>query len=237
MTIDLHGIPDQLGCAGSHLSPDGAQGSPCLRDILRGFAGRVAPLQATRTTLAALDVNNREDNQLAYVLSDGSWWRFIASSVVADATGNFVVTPAGTPATGRWLRVPGPIDISAAFTFATPDTTALVTLPAGALVLVRRGYWKVTTAFTGGSGTPKYGFYSTNAGANTPGDLLGGAAGDGTATLGTTGTKLGTIGAKTAAGILLVGGDAISFNVFVTAFAAGVGQGHFVADILANPGA
>jgi hypothetical protein len=235
MTVDQYGIPDQLGAAGAHLSPEGGNGTPTLRDLLRSQAARLAPIQATRAALKTLDSASRSDGMFAYV-SDGSVWRYVDASVVSDTSGNFALTPDDNPTTGRWLRVPaGGLDISASFTAATADAAALITLPTNALALVRQGYWKVAVVGSGGA-TPTMGLSSNNAAYNTAGDLLGGAAGDGASVFGTLGIRAGTIGAKTAAGILLVGGNTIRLNKITSAFTTVSAEAHLVVDLLANPG-
>jgi 3-hydroxyisobutyrate dehydrogenase-like beta-hydroxyacid dehydrogenase len=145
-----------------------------------------------------------------------------------------VVAP--TAGTGVWVRVDTEVDLGFAFDFNKADAAVLYTVPTNAILHVRRGYWKVTTSFTGGASSA-IGLSSSNAAYNTKGDLLGGAAGDVAAAL-TSGAPVrpGTIGAKTAAGVFLVGGDTIRFDRVTSAFTAGVGEAHLICDILANPG-
>lgn len=227
------GIPDNLGAAGAHLSPDGANGEPFLRDLLRGIAGRVAPVQATRTTLKALDADNRVANQVAFV-ADGSAWMWNATSTAADATENLVLVPTDNPSAGRWLRMPGLVDLSLPFTHATANNATLFTVPVGARLWVSGGYWEVTTGFSGGT-SPTIGLASNVY--STAGDLLGGASGDGAAIVGTTGIKRATIGAAIASGVMLNSGDTVLFNRISSAFTAGVANARIVAHLLTNPGA
>lgn len=233
-TIDALGIPDALGAGGAHLSPDGGNGLPCLRDLLRSLAGRLAPIQPSKAGLASLDANNRIDGLRASV-ADGSSWTFVTASTVNDPTQSFAITPADAPPMGRWLRLPGVVDLGAAFDAATPNNAPLITLPTNALVLVRSGYWKVGTLFAGG-GAPALGLSSTNPSFNAQGDLLGGAAGDGVAVFGSIGTKLGTLGGKMASGVLLSSGDAVTLNLITSQFLTGAGEAHLLVDILTNPG-
>ena len=84
------------------------------------------------------------------VLADGSRWSYHpTSSLTGDDL--FVVTP--TNASGRWLRKVGSVDLKLPIGHATADGATLLTMPAGARMIVRRCYWEVTTAFTGGSST------------------------------------------------------------------------------------
>ena len=52
-----------------------------------------------------------------------------------------------------------------------------------------------------------------------------------------TGVKIGTIGAKTAAGVILIAGDTVRFDRITSVFTAGAGNAHLVCDVLANAGA
>lgn len=138
---------------------------------------------------------------------------------------------------GRWLALPGQIvDLEFAFTYETADGATLYTLPTSSALLVQRGYWEITTACTGGSSSA-IGLDSDQTGFTTPGDLLGGASGDVEATLVTGDYILGTVGAKQATGILLVGGKVVRYQRITSAFTAGAGKAHLVGALLANPGA
>jgi hypothetical protein len=196
-------------------------------------AGALHAPVADRTALKAIAAADRASGMLCLVLSDMSLWRFHSSSTAADTTENLVATPAA--GSGRWLRVPGAIDLSLAFAFGTADAAALFTVPTGARLLVRRGYWEVAVSMTGGTDSA-IGASSNATGHTTKGDLHGGAAGDVAASL-TAGVRLGTIGADVAAGILLVATNTIRFDRIVDAFTAGSGNLHFDCEILANPGA
>ena len=119
-------------------------------------------------------------------------------------------------------------------TFETADGAVLFTVPAGARLILGRGYWDVTTGFTGGSSSAIG--IAGPAPHDTAGDLLGGSSGDVAATL-TVGVKLGTIGTDTAAGVMLKAGDTVTFERITSAFAAGAGRARFVAHLLTNAGA
>ncbi|RTL06444.1 hypothetical protein EKK58_05685 [Candidatus Dependentiae bacterium] len=233
MVADALGIPDELGAAGAFLSPDGANGAPFLRDILRGLAGRSANV-ATRTALKALTEQYRVNNLMATVCADGSRWIWNETSEIADTSENLVIIPDDAPDAGRWLRMPGAIDVSLAFTYATTNGATLLTVPTGALLWIPGGYWEVSTLFSGGTSSA---IGLSSSAYSTAGDLLGGASGDAAAVLGTTGIRRGTIGAAIAAGVLLKAADTVLFNRITSAFTAGVGKAHLVAHLLANPGA
>ena len=111
-----------------------------------------------------------------------------------------------------------------AISSATADGAVLFTVPAGHYLRVNRSYWNVQTGFTGGTSSA-IGLSSSNAGYATNGDLLGGASGDLTATLGSAGIKGGTLGAKFGSNgvILLAPGDTIKFDRIASAYTAGAG--------------
>lgn len=124
--------------------------------------------------------------------------------------------------------VPGSVvDLAFPIAFGTADAAVLGTVPAGCALLVLRGYWDVTSGFTGGTSSA-IGLSSSQTAHSTKGDLLGGGSGDVTATLGTAGLKLGTAGADQAAGILLDAGATIKFDRITSAFTAGAGYAHLV---------
>jgi hypothetical protein len=185
----------------------------------------------TKALLQAVAATERVDGQ-EYRLADGSTWMYLAAGTASDALSAMIITPSDN--VGCYIRTNDTFDLSMPIAFGTADATALFTVPTNARLLVRRGYWEVATGFTGGSSSA-IGLSSSNASFNTKGDLLGGASGDVAATL-VAGVKLGTIGAKTAAGVLLVGGDTVRFDRVTSAFTAGAGNAHLVCDVLANPG-
>lgn len=108
------------------------------------------------------------------------------------------------------------------FTFALADATVIYTVPAGYRMHVMDAFWEPLTSLTGGASSA-IGLKSSNAGYNTAGDLLGGAGGDvaaGLTAVAATPLKR-TIGAKIAAGVILIAGDTVIFNRLVSAFTAG----------------
>lgn len=194
------------------------------------------PMQSVNLvlTLAQLKLVNVDDNVNGELLSlsDGRWVYYHPTSLLT-ADDVFVIAP--TVGAGRYLLAPGfAQNISLPIAFGTADAAVLATTPTSSLVRVLRGYWEVATAFTGGS-SAAIGVSSGATGFSTKGDLQGGASGDVLATL-TAGTKLGTIGAKSAAGILLPAASTFRFDRITDAFTAGAGNVHFMLEMLANPG-
>jgi len=188
---------------------------------------------ADHAALKALSAANRYGGQIVSTVSDGAVWTFNASSTAADATENFVVTP--TAGAGRWLRIDNATDVKIPFGFATADAAVLFTVPAGLTLEIARAFWEVTTSFTGGA-TPAIGLSSDTAPYNTKGDILGGATGDLTATLVSTGSKYkgGTQGAKYATNglVVLPAGAAVRFDQIASAFTAGAGFVHLIMRVL-----
>ena len=163
--------------------------------------------------------------------------------IIPDDRNSSVDTDLAADLPGRWLAVPGQtVDLALAFTYATADAATLYTVPTGAALRVLRGYWQVTTSFSGGSSSA-IGLSSDQSGHTTKGDLHGGAGGDVAATLVSTGGDgagnyiEGTVGADIAAGVLLVAGKLVRFDRITSAFTAGAGYAHLLVHIVANPGA
>jgi hypothetical protein len=200
--------------------------------MVNGVWTPTASTLPSRAALAALDPFERVAGDIM-VVADGSQWIYSATSAAVDPTQNLVLTP--PDGKGAWLRIDEVVDLSISLDFTVADAAVLFTVPVGCRLMVRRGYWEVVTAFTGGNQSA-LGLSSTNPNFGTKGDVLGGATGDVAATL-VPGFQLGTIGAKTAGGVLLTAGNAIRFDRIASAFAAGAGNAHLVCDVLANVGA
>jgi hypothetical protein len=207
--------------------------------LAREVSARISRPVANVAALAAIPRDMRADGQII-CLGDGSLWRFSQAATASDPSGNLVVTPdAGA---GRWLRMPGSLRLILPFTFATADAAALLTMPTGALFLVRKAFWTIDTDLTGGASSA-IGLSSNKTGFTTKGDLLGGAAGDVAASLtaalspanGTIGAKLDTVAELHSA--LWKAGDTFRFDRITSAFTAGAGAAHVVGDLLANAGA
>ena len=200
-----------------------------------------SPVAASVATLAALkalsDLGDLVHGNEVTVDADGSKWRFHSSSAL---TGDdiLVATPDAAPSAGRWLRCPGAVDLALPIAFGTADGAVLLTIPTGARFKLESAHWEVTTGFTGGSSSAIGVASSLNA---TAGDILGGAGGDVTATLGTAGIKTGTIGAimDTDAELhaqMYVAASNFTFERITSAYTAGAGYVHLVGTLLRNAG-
>lgn len=198
-----------------------------------GTSGRGGTV-ATRTALAAIAAGSRADGDVVIVTGDGSQWYFsAASSLAADGLSvegcNIVIVPGA--GTGRWLRKDSIFVAKIPIGFGTADAAQLMLVPAGYSVKVLDDpTWDVTTGFTGGTASA-IGISGSNAGINVKGDLLGGASGDVTATLGSTGIKQGTVGAKMGSfanrrAARLEATEYLRFDRITSAFTTGAGFVH-----------
>lgn len=182
---------------------------------------------ADRAAVKAIAAASRFDGMLVLVRSDGAFFRFVAgSTAVVDGANELVMAPdAGT---GRWFRADKTAVLKLPIAFGLTDGATILTVPTGlALKLVAEPFWEVTTGWTGGTAST-IGVASSQAGYNTAGDLLGGAAGDATATLGTAGVKPGTIGVKldTLAerqAFVLNAADTLTYEEITSAYTVGAG--------------
>lgn len=207
------GVLVQMGAAVT--GPTGGNGQPAT--------------VATRAALTAIAATGRSTGMLCVVQSDGSLWRFAgASTQTADGASELVLAPdAGS---GRWVRANQSFTLRMAISKDTADAAHLCTIPEQmALRLTGFPYFEVTTGFTGGSSSTIG--LSASAIATTKGDLLGGAAGEATAVLGTAGIKAGTVGPliDTAAeqqAFFLKAADYLRFDRITSAYTAGAGFIH-----------
>lgn len=191
-----------------------------------GTSGVGSGKVATRAALTAIAAAGRHDGQLVMVQTDGSLWRFVAaSSVTVDGAGELALAP--DVGTGRWLRADKACVLKLPIAYTTADAAALCTVPSGMVLrLAGMPFWEVTTGFTGGTNSAIG--LSASAIATTKGDLLGGASGQLTAVLGTSGVKPGTIGplidtlAEQQA-FVLVGADYLRFDRIASVYTAGAG--------------
>lgn len=131
---------------------------------------------------------------------------------------------------GNWLVV-GSAAFAAklAISYETADGAKLYVVPADSRLLIEQAFWEVSTDFTGGTSSA-IGLASDAAPHETPGDLLGGAAGDVAASL-VAGFAEGTPGASFSGApgiVVLEAGQAIVFNRIASAFTAGMGYAHVV---------
>lgn len=202
--------------------------------ITRSKFGHPMSTPDLRLTLALLKALDVTENVPGEVLQVGGLAYYYHPTSTLTGDDIFVVAP--TTGAGRYLLSPGfDQNLSLPFVFGTADAAVLATTPTASLILVGRGYWEIATGFTGGSSSA-IGLSSGATGFSTKGDLLGGASGDVAATL-VAGTALGTIGAKTAAGVLLPAASTIRFDRITSAFTAGAGNAHLMCRVLLNPGA
>lgn len=136
---------------------------------------------------------------------------------------------------GVWVtNLPNRFYLKLAIGFATADAATLFTFPSDKIVVLERLWWEVVTGFTGGSSSA-IGVSSDATGYSTKGDLLGGASGDVTATLGTSATyKGGTVGAKYASnGIVIIpAGKVLRFDAITSAYTVGAGFVHVLGSVI-----
>jgi len=204
-----------------------------LRDILHVLTGlSLAELKALKPAQRFSGLTAEITGGLRYT------WN---STSVLTADNLLVVAATDAPAAGRWLLAAGQeARLSMPITFATADAAALLTVPAGCVLLPRDFWWTITTNFTGGASSAIG--VSATVGPTTKGDLLGGAAGDVAAALTTTlSPTFGTIGALWDSvperRLLLKAATVLRFDRITSAFTAGVGTVEMVARVVANAGA
>jgi len=195
---------------------------------------------ATQAALTALPATHpaRVHGNVVLIDADGSRWKWHATSTLtAD---NVLVDAADdAPSAGRWLRCEGAVDLALPIGYGTADGATLLTIQAGCRFKLESAHWEVTTGFTGGTSSA-IGVASSVS--STAGDILGGASGDLTATLGTAGIKTGTIGAlmDTDAELhtqMYVADATFTFERIASAYTAGAGYVHLVGTLLRNAGA
>jgi len=182
---------------------------------------------ADKAALSAIVAAARFTGMEVLVQADGSKWRFDASSSAGEDEGQELVI-APDAGTGRWIANDKFKILKLPIAYDTSDGDAILTVPADMVLrLAAFPYWEVTTGFTGGSSSA-IGVSTSVTGYETGGDLLGGASGDVTATLGTAGIKAGTLGGELddhvgLQALALVEDDEIQFDAITSAFTAGAG--------------
>jgi hypothetical protein len=182
---------------------------------------------ADRTALAAIAASARANGDLVLVRTDNSLWRFDSASVLtSDENKQLVVAPGA--GTGAWIRADKSFVMKLAIDKTMADATVLLTVPAGmCLRLAGPLFWDITTGFTGGSAST-IGIASSVTGYSTAGDLIGGAAGEATAVIGTAGVFAGTIGPKVDTvteiqAFLLEAGKTVTYEKITSTYTAGNG--------------
>lgn len=192
------------------------------------------PTMAALTALAYGDPARAHGNEVT-VDADGSKWTYnSASTLTSDGVLVQSADDVATYATGRWIRSVGPVELRLPIAYTTADNAVLLTVPTGYALKLESMHWRVTTGFTGGTASA-IGISSSVD--TTQGDLLGGATGDVTATLGTAGRKAGTIGAKMDSDSelhaqLLAAGATIVFDRITSAYTAGAGFAVVIGEFL-----
>lgn len=145
--------------------------------------------------------------------------------------------PKGRTVNGTWQRNLPPIQhrfaLKLPISYETEDEDTLYEVPEGKRIVIERLFWEVTEGFTGGTSSA-IGISSSLDPHDDKGDLLGGASGDATATLGTAGVKSGTIGTSLGSnGLVVLGeGDTIRFDRIASAFTAGAGFVHVLGTVI-----
>ncbi len=185
----------------------------------------------TIANLKGVKAGLRDNGQLAVVTANDSRWRFDSTSTAVDTTDNFVVSP--TNGLGKWLRVDKTVPMKIAVAFGTADAATLFTVPAGVNIQLQDVFWEVTADWTGGTSSA-IGISSADAPHSTQGDLLGGAAGsllaDLTAAISITSDPRGASFTATPFTAVLKATDTIRFDRITSAFTAGTGFVHVVAN-------
>lgn len=182
---------------------------------------------ATIAALKGIAAANRYEGQTVLVQANGSLWRFSATSILTtDAAEALAVEP--TAGDGCWLRVDKAFIMKCPISFETADGAAIYTVPAGfAFRIAGMPYWEITTGFTGGSSSA-IGISTNITDYEAKGDILGGASGELTATIGTAGDKAGTLGDEMNDNVglqamLFVAGSEFQFDRITSAYTAGAG--------------
>ncbi len=212
------------------LSPDAGTGR-WLRVGCNEYA-RPADLTALKAIAAA----NRFEGMFAVLKSNGSTWRFAATSTL---TGEDFLVASPAAGTGKWLRVDKVVDLVFPIDETTADATALYTVPTGFVLGVDHAFWHVTDTMTTGSAGAA-GLSSSNTGLNVKGDILGGATGDLVATLVSTGVYAkGTIGAKMNGrpGLVIIGGETIRYDLIAGTYTGGDMEARVRVCVLVAPAA
>ena len=217
-----------------------------MADIASGLAPHVGDtrgrtnaryLHAPKDTTAELASGLTEGaaDGMTITTKDGYSWRFDAASTLTE-DGILVV---GSEAAGRWLRAAGTVQMltsAPVVAGSTLDGAALFTLPAGCILKPLKAWWNVTVAFSGGTSSA-IGIDSDNLSLATPGDILGGAAGDLLADL-TVGEGRGTIGTLIDdPEAILEPTNVVRFQEMVSAFTTGTATLRLLVYIVQNAGA
>ena len=208
---------------------------------------RVAAPVATVAALKAIKSDKCADGQVCHIQADDTLWQY---TIAAIAAGDdlLAITPGDSPATGRWMRLPGRALIAMTLMATTPTGTNLLVVPTGAIIAPHDFGLKVTRVFTGPSNAA-IAISSSNHPQHTG---IGGFMGSAVATQlnnAFQGTSAGT-GMDFRMGPVASGtfdsygnrrewmkpGDTIRLDVIGAQFGTGVGQVLMACDILKNSG-
>jgi hypothetical protein len=224
------GLPAQWNDNGDQLTrPSGNRHN--LPTVLNGLLGM------SLAELKALTDGERESYTRIKV--DGKDYVWNADSTLSGD--DLLVVEPDDGSDGRFLLAPNQeVQLSMPITFETADAAALLTVPAGALLLPRDFWWTISADFTGGASSA-IGVSTDHTGYDTKGDFLGGATGDLAAALtAALSPTFGTIGGAwttlTERQLILQPAEIVRFDRITSAFTAGSGNVEMIAYVLANAG-
>ncbi len=202
-----------------------------------GTVTRAAVTAATLTALKALVASDaaRTHGNIVRVAADASVWYFHSSSAL---TADDVLVAAPAAGSGRWLRKPGAVCLEVPIAVATADNAVILTIPTGCAFKLNSAHWRITTAFSGGTGSALGVESSLN---TSDGDILGGSGGD-TTNVQSTGRRAGTVGTTMDSmselhAQLYVAGDTFALDEITDAYLLGAGYVCLVGTLIANAGA
>jgi hypothetical protein len=225
-------LPIDWNTGGDALAPK-QNNKYALRDILHALTG------LTAAQMTAIKPQARFANMPAQLNNGLRYFWHNTTALAAD--GFLVVDADDTPALGAWLLAAGQEALfSMPIGFGTADAAALLTIPAGCLLIPRDFWWTISVDFAGGSSSAIG--VSASVGPDTKGDLLGGAAGDiatnleaaDSPTWGTIGLEWDTVAERR---IFLAAATVLRFDRITSVFTSGAGTVEMLARVVANAGA
>jgi hypothetical protein len=111
---------------------------------------RIAKAQATVAALKSIPADKRVNGQVVQILADNTLWQWVDA---ATAAGDDVlaINPSDSPATGRWMRMPGRAMLKVPFYATTPSGTSVLTVPSNTIIDLDVGNFglRVSRIFTG----------------------------------------------------------------------------------------
>lgn len=221
-----------------------ADATPAAEGLMSSaYASAISPVTATITSLKGIGASARADGMIVQVQTgtggSSELWTFSAASTASDTSQNLVATP--TAGSGRWLRLPGLVNLSLAIDKTMADNATIFTVPVGARLHVLDAWFDVLVSWSGGSSSA-IGVHSSVSGWSTKGDILGGTTGDVAATLVSTNTRMtGTIGTqmdtRTHGRLITLAADTLNYDKITSTFTAGSANVRVLCDLITNPGA